>query len=105
GVGAQVGVVGQVDAPGQAGAHVQLPHGVAVHLQHGGGQAVEQVVQEHGPERPRAAAGDRRIPQQVGTGIQGVGQAQQVAAGVVGEDAVAASVHQHLLGAIRCYIN
>ena len=39
----------ELDVAGHAGAHAQLPHFVAFHLQHRRRQAIEQIVQEHGP--------------------------------------------------------
>jgi hypothetical protein len=72
---------------------------LAVELEDGGGQAVEQVVEEHRPQRPGRLAGKEQVAQQ-GGGVEGVGQAEAVAAGVVGEDAVAGHVAQHPLGAV-----
>jgi hypothetical protein len=46
-----VGEVFELDIAGNAGADLQLADFVFLELQHGGWQAIEQVIQEHHPKR------------------------------------------------------
>jgi hypothetical protein len=97
---AQLGVVFELDVAGQAGAHAQLLHALVIDLQDRGRQAIEQVVQEHGAEGLALMLAESHIARQHLCWIQGIHQAQPVAAGMVLKDAVAAHVAEHLLGAI-----
>ena len=50
----QVGVIGEANIAGDAGADIELPDRVAVELQHRRRQAIEEVIQEYRTERARS---------------------------------------------------
>ncbi len=99
-LGGQVGVILEPDVAGHAGAHAQLLDLVALDLQDRGRQAVEQVVEEHGAQRPAKMVLEQPILEQFGR-LHRVEQPQHAAAGMLGQHAVPARVEQHARRAVR----
>ena len=67
---AEPGVLGQIQIAGQAGADAKLADLVALDFQVGGRQAIEQIIEEHGPEGLLAGYG--WVADEIGSGVHGI---------------------------------
>ena len=101
----QIGFILQADIPAQAGAHAQLPDFAFGHLQMGGGQAIEDIVEKDGPKRPRSQPPKDNVARQRALRLQGIDDAENAVPAVLAQDTVAASVLQHLFRAVAANVS
>ena len=94
-----IGVVGKPDVAGHAGAYTELAHRIALQVQHRGGQTVEQVVQEHGPELCWPTV-KHRVAWQELLGRHRIDLTNAVMARMGRKNAMAKHVEQHAFGTI-----
>lgn len=64
-------------------------------------QAIEQIIQEHGPKRPLRPSGEHRIVREVAVRLHRIDRPDTESPGMVGQEAVLEEVTQHPLRLVR----